>query len=263
MARKTTRILLSVSAGIFSALFLFSVRLIGSPRSDLSLAEVLTFLELGVGVALLWMSTRLGAYWKRQGVVGLILIYSNSVVAGVADFVSDPNIETFALTLFGLAIAALLSIPAIVALRAGSPEQETRPQVVEGVVEVEEIAAGWYPDPSGNPSERFWDGKAWLNQTRPMTIESASRARSASMHTKRDQMGRPVSERSRLVTLLLCMFLGLLGIHRFYSGKTGTGLAQLFTLGGLGLWTLVDFFLIIAGAFRDASGKPITDWSVS
>lgn len=65
------------------------------------------------------------------------------------------------------------------------------------------------------------------------------------------------SERSWLVTLLLCIFLGIFGIHRFYAGKVGTGLIQLFTAGGLGIWWLVDLILILFGEFRDAQGLRI------
>ena len=65
------------------------------------------------------------------------------------------------------------------------------------------------------------------------------------------------SERNWLVTLLLCVFFGYLGIHRFYAGKVGTGLIQLFTAGGLGIWWLIDLLLLIFGEFRDVNGQRI------
>ena len=58
-----------------------------------------------------------------------------------------------------------------------------------------------------------------------------------------------------LTTLLLCFFLGFLGIHRFYTGHTGIGVVQLLTLGGCGIWTLIDFIIIIVGNFKDAKGN--------
>ena len=65
------------------------------------------------------------------------------------------------------------------------------------------------------------------------------------------------SEKSWIATLLLCFFLGGLGVHRFYAGKIGTGVLQLLTCGGFGIWVLIDFILIIVGSFTDSEGKPI------
>ncbi|MDP9145695.1 MAG: TM2 domain-containing protein [Actinomycetota bacterium] len=64
-----------------------------------------------------------------------------------------------------------------------------------------------------------------------------------------------------LPALLLCFFLGLFGAHRFYVGKIGTGVLQLVTLGGIGLWALIDFIMIIVGAFTDKQGVKITAWT--
>lgn len=57
------------------------------------------------------------------------------------------------------------------------------------------------------------------------------------------------------VALLLCFFLGIFGAHRFYTGHILIGLIQLFTLGFFGLWTLLDFVLILLGAYRDVDGS--------
>lgn len=65
------------------------------------------------------------------------------------------------------------------------------------------------------------------------------------------------SNKEWLVTLLLSLFLGTIGIHRFYVGKIGTGILQLITLGGCGVWTLIDVIMIATGNFKDKDGNVI------
>ena len=67
------------------------------------------------------------------------------------------------------------------------------------------------------------------------------------------------SDKNWLVTLLLCLFVGAIGVHRFYAGKIGTGILQLITLGGCGIWTIIDLIIIITGNFKDKDGNPITN----
>ena len=66
-----------------------------------------------------------------------------------------------------------------------------------------------------------------------------------------------ISEKGFVPTIFLCFFLGALGAHRFYVGKIGTGVLQLVTLGGLGIWVLIDFIIIVTGSFKDKADLPI------
>ena len=69
-----------------------------------------------------------------------------------------------------------------------------------------------------------------------------------------------VSEKSRLVAVLLCLFLGWFGAHRFYVGKIGTGILMIITFGGLGVWYVADLIMVICGAFKDKDGKKVFRW---
>ncbi|MDY7536675.1 TM2 domain-containing protein [Undibacterium sp. RTI2.1] len=69
------------------------------------------------------------------------------------------------------------------------------------------------------------------------------------------------SEKRILPAALFCFFLGMFGVHRFYVGKIGTGILQLLTLGGLGIWALIDFIMIVVGSFTDKQGNRINLWT--
>tara|TARA_A200000159_G_scaffold22014_1_gene18906 strand:- start:3688 stop:3897 length:210 start_codon:yes stop_codon:yes gene_type:complete len=62
------------------------------------------------------------------------------------------------------------------------------------------------------------------------------------------------SEKGFVPTLLLCFFLGVFGVHRFYVGKIGTGILSLLTFGGLGIWATIDLVMIAVGSFKDSQG---------
>ena len=54
-----------------------------------------------------------------------------------------------------------------------------------------------------------------------------------------------MSDKKRLLAALLCFFFGIFGAHRFYAGKIGTGFLQLLTIGGLGIWAMIDLLIIL------------------
>lgn len=73
-------------------------------------------------------------------------------------------------------------------------------------------------------------------------------------HQLRQRSSRK-KENNWLITLLLCWLLGVLGIHRFYTGHTTIGVIQLLTLGGCGIWTFTDFIILLIGNYTDANGN--------
>ncbi len=87
----------------------------------------------------------------------------------------------------------------------------------------------------------------------------------------------PVSQKERLVALLLCFILGTVGAHRFYAGRIFSGICMLiltvlgfltavfafgFALIGITtLWSLIDLVIIILGNFKDSKGLYISNWT--
>lgn len=75
-----------------------------------------------------------------------------------------------------------------------------------------------------------------------------------------------MSTKSRAGALVLCFLLGLLGVHRFYVGKTGTALLMLvITFSGIGIWItaiwmVIDLIMIAIGSFKDGKGQQIINW---
>ncbi|BDX52967.1 hypothetical protein JPM7_5740 [Metamycoplasma equirhinis] len=69
-----------------------------------------------------------------------------------------------------------------------------------------------------------------------------------------------MSNKSRTVLSILSFFFGGWGVDRFYAGRIGLGVAKLLTLGGLGIWALIDFILALCGVQKDSEGNAINKW---
>ncbi len=82
--------------------------------------------------------------------------------------------------------------------------------------------------------------------------------RAPAAHAPAPQLGgQQPPLKSFLATWLLALLLGVLGADRFYLGKIGTGIAKLLTLGGFGIWWLVDLILTLTGSRTDSLRRPL------
>jgi hypothetical protein len=145
---------------------------------------------------------------------------------------------------------------------------------------------GWYVDPRDPKVENDWDGTAYngtrvtalpavpptpapaavpiaepMAQPTPQYVQPAAVYIAASSSGAVPAYSGAVSPKSRTVASILGFFFGGLGVDRFYLGNIGMGVAKLL-LGWLtlGIWPLIDWIIILAGASHDGNGLPVTSW---
>lgn len=110
---------------------------------------------------------------------------------------------------------------------------------------------GYTPKPKPKPPEE--KPKPEHSSPQPQ-VTAHHRTNSIEAELERRGIKPYISKSSKTATLLLCFFLGWMGIHRFYVGKVFTGILYLFTFGLLGFGWAIDFLVILFGWFKDADG---------
>ena len=121
----------------------------------------------------------------------------------------------------------------------------------------EPMLAGWIRQGRvGAASLSFKSGEA---QWSPMSTRPEFEAAFAELtaHPPAVPPSVPSGRKEWLVALLLSIFLGYLGVDRFYLGHIGLGIAKLLTAGGCGIWYIVDIILIATGSLKDDQGREL------
>ena len=126
----------------------------------------------------------------------------------------------------------------------------------------------WLLGPFG--ADRFYLGQTGLGVLKLITlggcgIWAAIDAIVTGIGTRTDAQGQPLDHglvvgtpvKSQSTTFILSWLLGIFGVDRFYLGYTGLGILKLITLGGCGVWTIIDFALVGMGNMKDAQGNSL------
>ena len=76
--------------------------------------------------------------------------------------------------------------------------------------------------------------------------------------TNKSKKAKKAEKKNFVIALILSILVGSFGVDRFYLGYIGLGLLKLFTLGGCGIWSLIDIILIATGNLKDANGNEVS-----
>src|SRR5262249_28124639 len=113
--------------------------------------------------------------------------------------------------------------------------------------------SGQYPPPGQYPPQGVPYERPQYSQPQPQYPQPQYQQ----PQWRQGPQGGPRSTKQWSTALILFIVLGQLSAHRFYAGKIGTAILQIITLGGLGIWLLIDFILLVTGNFTDSNGIPL------
>lgn len=217
---------------------------------------ILCLLPAGLGLAAVLCNLR-DADGSRK--IAMITAFIAAGITGIVCLLSNKVLPDIAFLLFLVSGVLLIVWPQVAMPSVGQLLNRTPAQQFSSVPPAPgAFAATACPPPPHTAAGPAPDGL-------PTLICPGCRNTVSALARRCPYCGHPfrnmrASQHSRLVALLLCFFLGCLGVHRFYVGKFGTGILQLLTLGGFFIWSFIDFIFIACGIFRDAEGKPLTEW---
>ena len=189
----------------------------------------------GLAAALLFASCSVE---KRHYNKGFHVQWNNK--AAKATEQATNNTKPAATTIENTAAINTVADEAAPTLTASTQTQVTAPVAVEKAT----VSAVTVKKATENPVK--------VNQTKTETKKSTQ----AAVKKAKDIANTKGGGTSQLIALLLCIFLGYIGIHRFYLGYIGIGILQIITVGGCGIWALIDLIRIITGDLgpKDGSG---------
>lgn len=107
------------------------------------------------------------------------------------------------------------------------------------------------------------EGNEWpliLQQFSLRPIERRTKKRKKRAKKRQKKQNSDYGERSQLTAFLLCVLLGIFGVHRFYTGQIGWGILHLCSLGCCGVFVIIDMVLIIVGKIKTKDGDDLIPW---